>query len=183
MTTHEYKLRVPAKEADKATELCSTTDGNRMPSTVLATHVIDLGDNKKVTIQVTTNSTPGINPCHVFAKMFTADHGVLLASFRSNQFLSKFSFHYKGDEYVVEVVRIDSYHFSMGDSNDGPIGLCARVLAESPEHAVAELWAAFDKYQEINLRRLLALPDEIEYANVYINPNHFNVVHIDETGE
>lgn len=62
-----------------------------------------------------------------------------------------------------------NYHFSVGNSSEGPIGLCARVIADTPEDALAALCEALpEELLEVqNVRRCQR--GQIEYINVYIN--------------
>ena len=71
-----------------------------------------------------------------------------------------------------------SYHFSFGDSSDGPVGYCARILAESEDEAV-----------EI-LEEMVAARDTIElwaegeeYLAVYLNPARVTAEDIDDVDE
>ncbi len=87
-----------------------------------------------------------------------------------------------------------SYHFDLGNSNTGCVGLCARVLAESEEQAVANLKAIaphlssakLDADGTIVLRaegledKLEALGDCIEYIHVYLSLENVRVEDISE---
>lgn len=75
-----------------------------------------------------------------------------------------------------------SYHFDCGDSNNGPIGFCARIDANSEAEAVARL------------RELLEMNDNTVdvpltdspgggYVAVYFNPLNVTEAHIDEVTE
>jgi len=69
------------------------------------------------------------------------------------------------------------YHFDLGNSNDGPIGLCARIQADSPEAALCRL------------NELLASELELfnkprgEYITIYINKANISIDDIDDTEE
>ncbi len=72
---------------------------------------------------------------------------------------------------------MNRYHFSLGDSSKGPVGFCAAVYAESKEKALAKL-------KEI-LPQDCVVPmdpedDEIDYVQVYINPDAITIEDIDE---
>ena len=69
-----------------------------------------------------------------------------------------------------------SYHFDVGNSSVGHIGFCARVLAESPEEAVAVLRELIPP----EIERVCNNDPRIEYADVYFNPKAFTVDDIDE---
>lgn len=77
-----------------------------------------------------------------------------------------------------------SFHFDAGDSTNGPLGLCARVTAETAEEALQLLQECLPDEMELDL-----LPHkdrgcgEIEYVNVYINPDAITVGDIDEEDE
>lgn len=94
------------------------------------------------------------------------------------------------DEALVECVRLrveverltakqrgasmKSYHFDLGNSTDGPVGFCARVLAESPEEAVEKLREAMPEQMEANLG------DDVEYFVVYLNADAVTAKNIDD---
>lgn len=68
------------------------------------------------------------------------------------------------------------YHFSCGNSTDGPIGFCAVVKADTKEQALEKLRAALPQTIE-------EVTDEehgVEYCSIYINPNAVTVQDIDE---
>lgn len=75
-----------------------------------------------------------------------------------------------------------SYHFSLGNSTDGPIGFCARVEASDASDAV-------DRLQEILSKRLNGNEElEIysngpEYVSVYFNQAVLSFDDIDEEDE
>lgn len=46
---------------------------------------------------------------------------------------------------------IRSYHFNVGDSTQGPLGLCARVDATSSLSALAELREVLDNRRELDV--------------------------------
>ena len=73
-----------------------------------------------------------------------------------------------------------SYHFSVGNSTDGPIGMCARVLADSEEEAVTIFHEALLEYENV---RPAAHEDRIEYIHVYFNDEAITVEDIDEVDE
>lgn len=68
-----------------------------------------------------------------------------------------------------------SFHFSLGNSTDGPIGFCARVTAESRDAAVDILRLCIGDTLEMRLRH-----EQVEYANVYFNEDAITVADIDE---
>lgn len=70
-----------------------------------------------------------------------------------------------------------SYHFDVGDSNDGPIGLCIRVDAASREEAEEIIHSL---PMEVPLKGAFAMDTRIEYATVYINTGRITQSDIDE---
>ena len=74
-------------------------------------------------------------------------------------------------------MSVKSYHFCLGNSNDGPVGYCARVDATSKEEAVELLKAR--------------LPDSVmvqdsggdEYIEVYLNNEAITTSDIDEVDD
>jgi hypothetical protein len=82
-----------------------------------------------------------------------------------------------------------SYHFNLGDSDDGPIGLCVRVTAASKKKALEALrrvlWENFpDQEVHVDVRDSSGgIPDNIEYVNVYLNPDKITERDIDEWEE
>lgn len=75
-----------------------------------------------------------------------------------------------------------SYHFSLGDSTTGPIGLCARVTADSPEVALAGLREALGDEHTIRLSAEDTAAG-VEYIEVYFNHKAITVADIDEDEE
>lgn len=71
--------------------------------------------------------------------------------------------------------KLYDYHFDLGDSNDGPIGFCARVIARCDQEAL------------ILLRE--RLPDSFpvregrECIEIYLSPHNITVSDISECEE
>lgn len=63
-----------------------------------------------------------------------------------------------------------SYHFSIGNSAKGPLGLCAKFIATSKEEALERLKSHLPF--SINLR---CMPTELEYTVVYINTDAIKI--------
>lgn len=76
--------------------------------------------------------------------------------------------------------KLKSYHFDLGNSSTGSIGMCARVKANSAEAALASLKKALETLHGIELKANFDIPDEIEYLNVYTNPEMITPNDIDE---
>lgn len=74
-----------------------------------------------------------------------------------------------------------SYHFDVGNSDEGPIGYCARVTAESKEEAIEKLRAQLDHIG--GAREIFRDWDDIEYLEVYFNSELVTVDDIDEVNE
>ena len=82
---------------------------------------------------------------------------------------------------TMGVDPIHSYHFSLGDSADGPVGACARVLASSEEAAVRQLRALLEsKARELVMTHL---SHSIESLTVYFNPSAISANAIDEVDD
>jgi hypothetical protein len=68
-----------------------------------------------------------------------------------------------------------SYLIDLGTSNDGPIGMVlrvkARTKAEAVEVARRALRVIAGDLGEVVLRVPTEIKDEVEYVNVYLNPN------------
>lgn len=60
-----------------------------------------------------------------------------------------------------------SYHFDLGNSTNGSLGMCLRVKAHSNEEAVEKANAYLDGHKEQQLNT----DDDIEYCNVYLSGN------------
>lgn len=73
-----------------------------------------------------------------------------------------------------------SYHFSLGNSNTGPVGFCARIWAHSKPEAVTSL----KEYLGQELEAHTHLSDDerrtVEYITVYFNPEVITEQDIDE---
>ena len=72
-----------------------------------------------------------------------------------------------------------TYHFNVGDSNTGHVGLCARVCAASPEEAVATLRDLLPTDAEDGVGLDFEGLGPEGYVAVYINPRAFTVDDID----
>jgi hypothetical protein len=71
------------------------------------------------------------------------------------------------------------YHFSLGDSDDGPVGFCAEVEADSEDEALKTLQAALPEIHEMEPASDGTWRN-IVYVNVYFNPNRISRADIDE---
>lgn len=75
-----------------------------------------------------------------------------------------------------------SYHFDLGDSTFGPVGFCASVTADSPEHAVAmlkeKLGNQFGGQYDLDEAEDGELG--IDYVSVYFNFANITIHDIDE---
>lgn len=68
------------------------------------------------------------------------------------------------------------FHFSVGNSTDGPVGFCAAVYAETPEEAVELLRNALPVESPVR-------PEDrtgISYIAAYFNQSAVTVADIDE---
>jgi len=76
---------------------------------------------------------------------------------------------------------VRSYHFSCGDSAQGPLGLCARVAANSKQDALRKLRRALSDSTgaagEINVA---VASRKIEYIEFYVSPHNIRLADIDE---
>ena len=92
--------------------------------------------------------------------------------------------------------KLKSYHFDCGDSNDGPVGLCARVRASSESEAVqvlrgflleeTSLVAAKTEVSGNQVEIDLGISDEagaVEYICVYVNLGNVKESDIDDWDE
>jgi hypothetical protein len=84
--------------------------------------------------------------------------------------------------------KLYSYHFSCGNSTDGPIGFCARVKAKSKEEALEILRRVLP--EEVKIRTAGAWDEQgkkdaaaIEYIEAYISPDNIKIDDIDEHEE
>ena len=73
-----------------------------------------------------------------------------------------------------------TFHFSAGDCNDGPIGFCAEVKANTELDALEKLVKALPESYGIELDS----PgwEDIIYCNVYFNTARLSIADIDEEG-
>ena len=65
------------------------------------------------------------------------------------------------------------FHFDVGDTMQGPLGLCARIEADTSEEAVTRL-------REVMGNEMEVMANGIEYVRVYFNPDWIEAKHIDE---
>jgi hypothetical protein len=71
-----------------------------------------------------------------------------------------------------------TFHFSAGDCNDGPVGFCAEVKANTELEALEKLVKALPECYGIELDSPAA--DDIVYCNVYFNVARLSITDIDE---
>lgn len=70
------------------------------------------------------------------------------------------------------MAKIRSFHFDVGNSDTGPIGLCARIQARTRSGAAAKLRRCLPR--EIAVRGASeedADNEAVEYIRVYLNPD------------
>lgn len=79
--------------------------------------------------------------------------------------------------------KTKSFHFDIGNSGEGPIGFCARVLAETKSGAVAKLKAAIDKINGEIEAGYNEDMDGIDYITVYFNADKITGKDIDAVDE
>ena len=70
----------------------------------------------------------------------------------------------------------NEYHFSVGNSTEGHIGLCAVVIADTPEQAVERLKESMAE----DLDAAWDHSEHVQYSTVYLNPEAFTVDDIDD---
>lgn len=71
-----------------------------------------------------------------------------------------------------------TFHFSAGDSTDGPVGFCAEIEAETEAEALEKLKAALPEILEVDPK--LNSWKDIVYVNVYFNTDRLTLADIDE---
>lgn len=71
------------------------------------------------------------------------------------------------------------YHFSLGNSTDGPVGYCASIRAPTKREAVARLKMLLPEYIDVEHDELG--PDE--YITIYLNDRVIKPANIDEVEE
>lgn len=73
-----------------------------------------------------------------------------------------------------------TYHFSRGNSTNGPSGLCAEVVAHTRKEAVSKLRNALaNSLGPLGMLRIPLEHASVEYANVYVNPDSISVSQIE----
>ena len=76
-----------------------------------------------------------------------------------------------------------SYHFSLGNSSDGPVGFCARITATSKKEAVERLKEALPEDISVDLDSAAGGKLGVGYIQVYINPDAITAKDIDEVDD
>jgi hypothetical protein len=71
-----------------------------------------------------------------------------------------------------------SFHFDCGNSNEGHIGFCARVRADSPQQALEILKDALPEELEVQVD-----DPRVEYLNVYFGYDNVAEKDIDDFDE
>jgi hypothetical protein len=77
------------------------------------------------------------------------------------------------------MAKLREYHFSLGDSSDGPIGFCASVEATSKGQAVARLKATLPEDHGISPSGV----EGVAYVRVYFNPKAISELDIDDVSD
>lgn len=70
------------------------------------------------------------------------------------------------------------FHFSLGDTTDGPVGFCAAVDANTEAEALEKLKASLP--ESYPLEPVADQDKDIDYIRVYFNPDKITVADIDE---
>jgi hypothetical protein len=70
------------------------------------------------------------------------------------------------------------FHFSLGDSTDGPIGYCANIRAPTATEAMQRLEKLLPDNFEIRYQNPELLPSE--YLSIYFNPGAISPSTIDD---
>lgn len=85
---------------------------------------------------------------------------------------------------------MQAFHFDIGNSNTGPIGFCARVLAEDEAGAVRVLKAALEAiesehavFDDLHDDPATAPVPGLEYIRVYFNAEQITPEMIDDSEE
>ena len=74
------------------------------------------------------------------------------------------------------------YHFSLGNSTEGPIGFCAAVQATTEREAATKLRRALRDISAAACEVALGNPNkDVEYVAVYFNPARIELSDIDQT--
>ena len=73
-----------------------------------------------------------------------------------------------------------TFHFSCGDSTDGPIGFCAEVKANTEIEALEKLVKALPEQHGISPESEGWGIEDIVYCNVYFNTARLSIADIDE---
>lgn len=71
-----------------------------------------------------------------------------------------------------------SYHFDIGNSNDGPLGMCARISANSREEALERLRGKLEFVDQV-----LVEDTDDEYIALYVNEQAIVLDDIDDWEE
>ena len=72
-----------------------------------------------------------------------------------------------------------SYHFDVGNSSTGPIGFCARIVADTPEKAIACLHDALGCGDSTIESGAVYCDGTVEYIQVYFNDQAITEADID----
>lgn len=77
------------------------------------------------------------------------------------------------------MLTLRTYHFSCGDSNAGPLGLCGSVKARNRKEALAKIRVALDSligaFGEI---RIPTADGKLDYANLYVSPENVELADV-----
>lgn len=75
---------------------------------------------------------------------------------------------------------MNTYHFSLGDSSEGPIGYCAAIMADTPEKALLILQEKIESIDhELEITYTIGDFKQGEYVCIYFNAGDISTNDID----
>jgi predicted NAD/FAD-binding protein len=74
--------------------------------------------------------------------------------------------------------KLKSYHFDCGNSNTGPVGFCARIIATSKKEALKILHEVMP--EEIEIHSHFGCSETVEYIHIYTGTENVKISDIDD---
>jgi hypothetical protein len=164
--------------AEQLTELLNKPSEGVGKGEVVFDEEVLFPNGRRMAIQVVASLDPLKEPCWSQGVLFSSEGEELGHTDVGESILGEFHCWDGNDEYAVEVkpaVLVD-YHFDIGNTAEGVIGLCAVVRAASRGQAVDKL-AEHLCESEIPV----SLPDaeDVGYCRIYLNGYNITVADID----
>lgn len=88
--------------------------------------------------------------------------------------LPKMLAHNRHQGAAIDLPRLAEYHFDLGNSTNGPIGLAAMIYARDRDEALERLRSILRAHTMIQVYIGSSPTDPVQYVNVYVSPENMS---------